>query len=40
MSPNYIYLLQEKEFIKSNIYKIRIAREINQYPENYIMFTP
>ena len=33
MSTNYIYLLQEKEFIKSNIYKI----EISQYPENSII---
>lgn len=33
MSTNYIYLLQEKEFIKSNIYKI----EITQYPENSII---
>ena len=34
MTTNYIYLLQEKEFIKTNIYKIGITQEINQYPEN------
>ena len=37
MTTNYIYLLQEKEFIKTNIYKIGITQEINQYPENSII---
>ena len=37
MSTNYIYLLQEKEFIKSNIYKIEITQETTQYPKNSII---